>query len=197
VSYTCTSDATLYGGTAGTTYDTDANGATVETDANGSASFDSAYEVSTAGSVTCTSGEISGTGAISNGSAATAPGGTVTVSQGAADADCAGQIDSGEVTTGCYYINLVVTGFPADSIVYYGCTDVLDAGDATADTDSAGTVVVTDASGSASFDTSLSVLPSGFTSGSVPACTSDDIDATYEGGELCPFSPASRPPGGG
>jgi hypothetical protein len=190
--YTCSSGSSFYQGTAGTSYDTDAAGATVQTRANGSASFDSTYIMQGEGmSVTCTSDTASGTFTIPEPS--TPPrGATLTVTQGAADAGCAGDVDLDE-TTGCAYIHLVVTDFPADSIVNYGCTDAFAAGPGTADNNSSGAVVVTDASGYASFDTSFSDPPSGFTSGSEPWCTSDNVSAAYAHTTLSPSRRLGRP----
>ena len=177
VKYTCTTGSSFYEGTAGTTYDTDTAGATVRTGASGSASFDSAYSVEGGMSATCTSNNVSHTFTMPM---AGPPGATLTVTQGAADAGCAGQLEP-RATAGCTYIHLVAADFPANSIVNYGCTDVLDAGDAVDDHNSSGAVVVTDARGYASFDTSLAVPPGGFTSGSVPLCTSDNVSGAYGG----------------
>ena len=178
VHYTCTSGSAFYQGTAGTTYDTDAAGATIQTGANGSASFDSQYIMQGEGmSVTCTSNSARATFTMPAPSTAP-PGATLTVTQGAADAGCAAELDV-SAPSGCAYIHLVVTNFPADSIVSYGCTDSLAGGPADKDNNSSGAVVVTDANGYASFDTSLSDPPSGFTSGSVPWCTSDNVSGAY------------------
>ena len=84
VTYTCTTDSSFYQGTAGTTYSTDAAGVTVQTDANGSASFDSFFILAAAGSVSCTSGHVSGTATFS--SPSPWPGGSVSISPGAAAA---------------------------------------------------------------------------------------------------------------
>jgi hypothetical protein len=177
VKYTCTTGSSFYDGTAGTTYDTDTAGATVRTGANGSASFDSAYSMEGGMSATCTSNNVSHTFTMPT---AGPPGATLTVTQGAADAGCAGQLDEGATAgSGCTYIHLVVANFPANSIVNYGCSDVPDAGAAVDDHNSSGAVAVTDASGYASFDTSLADPPSGFTSGSVPLCMSDMVSGTY------------------
>jgi hypothetical protein len=177
VNYTCTTSSSFYQGTAGTTYATDAAGATVKTDANGKASFDSAYVLAAPGSVTCTSNSVSGTAALSY--PAPWPGGSVSITPGAtAPAGCYGS------TSGtCNYVHLVVTNFPANSIVDYGCTGNQSAGAGVSDTNSAGTVAVTDASGHASFDASLA-FPSAFfappTANGEVSCGTNGIWVTYD-----------------
>jgi hypothetical protein len=120
LTYTCTTGSSFYQGTAGTTYSTDAAGATVQTDASGSASFDSAYVMGVPpGSVTCTSNNVSGTATFS--SPSPWPGGSVSISPGAAAAspEC---IPYNSPPGPCNYVHLVVTNFPANSIIDYGCT---------------------------------------------------------------------------
>ncbi len=180
VTYTCTTGSSFYQGTAGTTYSTDAAGATVETDANGSASFDSAYVMGVPpGSVTCTSGNVSGTATFSDPSPW--PGGSVSISPGAAaaPAEC---IFYNSPPGACNYVHLVVTNFPANSIVDYGCTGNGDAGPPVSDTDSAGAIAVTNASGYASFDASLA-FPSTFfappTANGEVSCYTNGISVTY------------------
>ena len=182
VTYTCITDSSFYQGTAGTTYSTDAAGATVQTDANGSASFDSAYVwapfPSAPGSVTCTSISASGTATFSY-SFPPWPGGSVTITQGAAAPTGCNDSTSGP----CNYIHLVVTNFPANSIVDYGCTWRNDVGAATSDTNSDGAIAVTDNSGYASFDASLA-YPSAFfappAADSEVSCGTDGIWVTYD-----------------
>ena len=185
VSYTCTTDSTFFqgpggAGIAGTTYTTDAAGATVKTDARGSASFDSPYligeNLGAPSSVTCTSGNVSGTAAFSF--LSPWPGGSVSISPGAAaPPGCASPAAT------CNYVHFVVTNFPANSIVDYGCTGHSDAGAATSDTDSAGAIAVTDASGHASFDASLAFPSASFAppSGDIEvSCGTDGIWVTYD-----------------
>jgi large repetitive protein len=177
VNYTCTTGSSFYQGTAGTTYSTDAAGTTVRTDANGSASFDSAYLLGAAGSVTCTSGNVSGTAALPYPSPW--PGGSVSISPGAAaPPGCYGS------TAGtCNYVHFVVTNFPANSIVDYGCTGNESAGPGISDTNSAGALAVTDASGYASFDASAA-FPSTFfappTANGEVSCGTNGIWVTYD-----------------
>jgi hypothetical protein len=177
VNYTCTTGSSFYQGTAGTTYSTDAAGAAVRTDANGSASFDSAYVLGAAGSVTCTSGNVSGTAALPYPSPW--PGGSVSISPGAAaPPGCYGS------TAGpCNYVHFVVTNFPANSIVDYGCTGNESAGAWTSDTNSTGALAVTDASGYASFDAS-GAFPSAFfappTASGEVSCGTNGIWVTYD-----------------
>jgi hypothetical protein len=176
VNYTCTTGSSFYQGTAGTTYSTDAAGAAVRTNANGSASFDSAY-VLAAGSVTCTSNSVSGTATFSYPSPW--PGGSVSISPGAAaPAGC-----DGSTADPCNYVHLVVTNFPANSIVDYGCTGHSDAGAAVSDTNSDGAIAVTDASGYASFDASLAYPSSSFAppTGDIEvSCGANGIWVTYD-----------------
>jgi hypothetical protein len=77
----------------------------------------------------------------------------------------------------------VVTNFPANSIVDYGCTGREDAGAATSDTNSDGTIAVTDNSGYASFDASLA-YPTAFfappTGVIEVSCMTDGIWVTYD-----------------
>ena len=179
VSYTCTTSSSFYQGTAGATYSTDAAGATVPTDASGSASFDSAYVLG-AGSVTCTSGNVSGTAAVP--SPSPWPGGSVSISPGAAAApsEC---ISYNSPPGPCNYVHFVVTHFPANSIVDYGCTGESNVGAPVSDTDSAGAIAVTDASGYASFDASLA-FPSAFfappTGNIGVSCVTNGIWVTYD-----------------
>lgn len=182
VAYTCTAGSGFYqgtpgAGTAGTTYTTDAAGATVRTDANGSASFDSAY-IAMSGPVTCTSGSVSGAATFSY--PAPWPGGTLSITPGApAPTDSCDYYQTGT----CNYVHLVVTHFPADSIVDYGCTGLQSAGAATSDTNSDSAIAVTDASGYASFDASIALPSASFAppsgSGEV-SCGSNGIWVTYD-----------------
>jgi hypothetical protein len=181
VSYTCTTGSSFYQGTAGTTYSTDAAGATVETDASGSASFDSAYVMGVPpGSVTCASSNVSGTATFSYPSPW--PGGSVSISPGAAaaSAEC---IFYNSPPGPCDYVHLVVTNFPANSIVDYGCTGEGDVGAPVSDTNSAGAIAVTNASGYASFDASLA-FPSTFfappTANGEVSCYTNGISVTYD-----------------
>jgi hypothetical protein len=178
VTYTCTTGSSFYQGTAGATYSTDAAGAAVRTDANGSASFDSAYVIGgPPGSVTCTSDNVSGTGTFSYPSPW--PGGSVSISPGAAAP--AGCNDS--IAGPCNYVHLVITNFPANSIVDYGCTWNVSVGPATSDTNSDGAIAVTDNSGYASFDTSIAYPSALFAppaNDDEVACVTDGIWVTYD-----------------
>ena len=83
----------------------------------------------------------------------------------------------------CNYVHFVVTNFPANSIVDYGCTGNESAGAAISDTNSAGALAVTDASGYASFDASMA-FPSAFfappTANSEVSCGTNGIWVTYD-----------------
>jgi hypothetical protein len=177
VTYTCTGSS-FYQGTAGTTYTTDAAGATVQTDANGSASFDSTYIV-VSGSVTCTSGSVSGSASFSY-EPPPWPGGSVSITPGAAaPTNVCDYYTSGS----CNYVHLVVSNFPSNSIVDYGCTGQQSAGAATGDTDSDGAIAVTNASGYASFDASLALPSTSFappTGNGEVSCGTDGIWVTYD-----------------
>jgi len=103
----------------------------------------------------------------------------VSISPGAAaPAGCYGS------TAGtCNYVHFVVTNFPANSIVDYGCTGNESAGPGVSDTSSAGAIAVTDASGYASFDASMA-FPSTFfappTANSEVSCGTNGIWVTYD-----------------
>ena len=178
VNYTCTTGSSFYQGTPGATYSTDAAGAAVRTDANGRVSFDSAYVLAPPGSVTCTSGNVSGTATLP--SPSPWPGGSVSISPGAAAPldVCYSSTDGA-----CNYVHFVVTNFPANSIVDYGCTGNESAGPAISDTNSAGAIAVTDASGYASFDASMA-FPSAFfappTANGEVSCGTNGIWVTYD-----------------
>jgi hypothetical protein len=177
VNYTCAGSG-FYQGTAGTTYSTDSAGTTVQTDANGAASFDSAYALAV-GPVTCTSGSVSDTATL-NPPSSPWPGGTLSISPGGAAPEGCGS----SATTPCNYVHFVVTKFPANSIVEYGCSGNESAGPAIGDTTSAGALAVTNASGYASFDSSMA-FPSTFfappdANGDEVSCGTNGIWVVYD-----------------
>jgi hypothetical protein len=109
------------------------------------------------------------------------PGGTLSITPGApAPTDSCAYYEG--VGT-CNYVHLVVTHFPANSIVDYGCTGQQSAGAATSDTNADGAVAVTDASGYASFDASIALPSTSFApptgSGEV-SCGTNGIWVTYD-----------------
>jgi hypothetical protein len=176
IKYSCTGSGISSGGS---TYDTDSSGNTIQTDAAGSASFDSQYRTSFTGggpTVTCTSDGLTSTGTFNvygeppGASLAITPG-TVATATEAQGSFC----DEGAMP--CDYAHIVLTNFPPDSIVDYGCTPHNDGGAATTGVDSAGAAVVTDASGAASFETEWTFPASYFTpSGDNEVeCVSDNV----------------------